>query len=176
MSRRGPYQSGPVALGGVLATGSLAILWLACVVPSGRLGLTAVAGLFPVVGVLAAGRTAGYLCWAAGGILGLILLPDKGVALLYLVFLGLYPVVKSRIESLGRLVPEWALKLLFFNGALTLFWFVLRSLFLPSLPQWLGENSLLLYGGGNLVFVIYDVGLSRLIALFQARLGPGRRR
>lgn len=173
----GPFssRSGPIALGGVLAAGSLAVLWLACMVPSGRLGVTAAAGLFPVAGVLAAGRTAGYLCWAAGGILGLILLPDKGVALMYLAFLGLYPVVKSRIESLRRLGLEWVLKLVFFNAVLTAFWFVLRSMFLPQPPDWLGENSLLLYGAGNLVFVIYDVGLSRLIALFQARLGPGRR-
>ena len=171
-----PYKSAHVALGGILSAGSLAVLWVACVVPSGRLGLTAAAGLFPVAGVLAAGRVAGYLCWAAGGLLGLLLLPDKGVALLYLVFLGLYPVVKSRIESLGRLGPEWALKLLFFNGALTLFWFAMRALFLPNPPQWLGENSLLLYGAGNVIFVIYDIGLSRLIALLQARLRPGRRR
>lgn len=174
----GPFssRSRSVAVAGVLAAGSLAVLWLACVAPSGRLGLTAAAGLFPVAGVLAAGRAAGYLCWAAGGILGLILLPDKGVALMYLAFLGLYPVVKSRIESLRRLGVEWVLKLAFFNVMLTLFWYVFRSLFLPQTPQWLGDNSLLLYGAGNLVFVAYDVGLSRLIALFQARIGPGRRR
>lgn len=168
-------RSRSAAAAGVLAAGSLAVLWLACVAPSGRLGLTAAAGLFPVAGVLTAGRTAGYLCWAAGGILGLILLPDKGVALMYLAFLGLYPVVKSRIESLRRLGVEWILKLAFFNVMLTLFWFVFRSMFLPQPPQWLGDNSLLLYGAGNLVFVAYDVGLSRLIALFRARLGPGRR-
>lgn len=174
----GPFstKSRSIAVAGVLAAGSLAILWLACVVPSGRLGMTAAAGLFPVAGVLAAGRMAGYLCWAAGGILGLILLPDKGVALLYLAFLGLYPVVKSRIESLRRLSIEWVLKLAFFNAVLTLFWFVFRSMFLPQPPQWLGDNSLLLYGAGNLVFIVYDIGLSRLIGLFQARLGPGRRR
>ena len=175
MSRPVSSKSGPVALGGVLAAGSLAVLWLACMAPSGRIGLTAVAGLFPVAGVLAAGRAAGYLCWAAGGILGLILLPDKGVALMYMVFLGLYPVVKSQIESLRRLTAEWALKLIFFNAVLTLFWFVLKRVFLPQPPDWLGDNSLLLYGAGNAVFIIYDIGLSRLIALFQARLNPGRR-
>ena len=65
----GPFssKSRSIAVAGVLAAGSLAILWLACVVPSGRLGVTAAAGLFPVAGVLAAGRMAGYLCWAAGG-------------------------------------------------------------------------------------------------------------
>ncbi len=176
MPGRFSTPSGGVALGGVLAAGSLAVLWLACVVPSGRLGLAAAAGLFPMAGVLAAGRAAGYLCWAAGGILGLILLPDKGVALLYLAFLGLYPVVKGRIESLRRRSAEWVLKLVFFNGVLTLFWFLLQGLFLPDPPHWLGENSLLLYAVGNLVFVVYDVGLSKLIALLRVRIWSGRRR
>ena len=47
------------AVAGVLAAGSLAVLWLACMVPSGRIGLTGAAGLFPVAAVLAAdGRRA----------------------------------------------------------------------------------------------------------------------
>ena len=81
------------AVAGVLAAGSLAVLWLACMVPSGRIGLTGAAGLFPVAAVLAAGRAAGYLCWAASALLGLFLLPDKGVALLYLIFWGRSPVI-----------------------------------------------------------------------------------
>ena len=163
------------AVAGVLAAGSLAVLWLACMVPSGRIGLTGAAGLFPVAAVLAAGRAAGYLCWAASALLGLFLLPDKGVALLYLIFLGLYPVVKNNIEGLRRLPLEWLCKLACFNAALSLFWFALRVLFLPDPPVWLGERTWLLYLAGNLIFVLYDVGLSRLIALVMARM-PGRRR
>ena len=156
------------AVAGVLAAGSLAVLWLACMVPSGRIGLTGAAGLFPVAAVLAAGRAAGYLCWAASALLGLFLLPDKGVALLYLIFLGLYPVVKNNIEGLRRLPLEWLCKLACFNAALSLFWFALRALFLPDPPVWLGERTWLLYLAGNLIFVLYDVGLSRLIALVMA--------
>lgn len=162
--------AGRTALGGVLTAGSLALLWLACAAPSGRLGLTAAAGLFPVVGVLAAGRAAGYLCWAAAGLLGLILLPDKGVPIVYLIFLGLYPVVKSRIESIRCRPVEWCWKLVFFNAALTLAWFMLRGLLLSHLPARLEGGGLPLYLAGNAVFVIYDIGLSKLIALFQRRL------
>ena len=57
-------RSSGIALGGVLAAGSLAVQWLACVTPSGKVGVTAAAGLFPVAAVLGAGRSAGYLCWA----------------------------------------------------------------------------------------------------------------
>ena len=46
--------------------------------PSGGLGLTAAAGLFPVGAVIVAGRPAGLLCWAAASVLGLLLLPNKG--------------------------------------------------------------------------------------------------
>ena len=172
----GEKSSVRVALGGVLGAGSLAILWLASVAPSGRLGLAAAAGLFPMAATLYAGRMAGYLCWLSGSILGMILLPDKGVSLLYLMFLGLYPVVKGRIEALRRLPVEWVLKLVYFNLALTLCWFVFRELFLPSVPDWLQEHALLLYGVGSAVFVIYDIGLSKLIAMLRVRLGRGKGR
>ena len=162
-------HSGRTALGGVMAAGSLLFLWLASITPTGRLGLTAVAGLFPMAAVLIAGRAAGYLCWAASGLLGFFLLPDKGAALLYLAFLGLYPIVKSRIESLRRLPVEWVLKLVFFDLALTLFWFFLRGMFLPNPPVWLEDNIFLLYLLGNVVFILYDVGLSRLIAMLRVR-------
>lgn len=174
MSGTGGKKGINTALGGVMAAGSLALLWLACAAPSGRLGLTAAAGLFPVTATLYAGRAAGYLCWGAASLLGMLLLPDKGVALLFLAFLGLYPVVKGRIETLGRLGVEWGLKLCWFELTLTLFWFVLQKLFLPNAPEWLVHNALLLYALGSLVFVCYDIGLSRLITLLRTRLGHAK--
>lgn len=176
MADRFSGRSGQIALGGVLAAGALVMLWLACVAPSGQLGLTAVGGLFPMAAAVTAGRAAGYLCWGAAGLLGLILLPDKGVALLYLIFLGLYPVVKGAVESLRRLPLEWALKLAFFNLALTLCWSLFRELFLPALPDWLTGSLPVLYGAGNVVFVLYDIGLSRLVGWLRFRLGPRGRR
>ena len=147
MSRRDREQSVRIALGGMLGAGSLVILWLACIVPSGWLGLTAVAGLFPVTATLYAGRAAGYMCWAAGSLLGLVLLPNKGIPLLYLVFLGLYPVVKSRIEGLRRGAVEWLLKLIFFNAALICAGFYFRDCFSLTRPSgWRRESLSFLLG------------------------------
>ena len=141
MAGRFSSKAGRTALGGVLAAGSLAVLWLACITPTGRLG-----------------------------VLGLLILPDKGVALMYLCFMGLYPVVKSRLEQCASRPLEWVGKLACFNGALTLLWVVFRGLFLPALPEWLAGAVWLLYGAGNLVFLLYDWGLSRLIGMMTARL------
>jgi len=162
------------ALVGVLSAGGLAVLWLACLSPSGRLGLDAVAGLFPLAAVLAAGRSAGYLCWAVVSILGLILLPDKGVAFLYLAFFGLYPVLKSKFEGNHRPVCGWVMKIAYFNLILAVFWFVFRQLFLPNLPSWL-DSAALIWCLGNVVFIVYDIGLSRLIFGLFHRFSGGRR-
>ena len=45
-----------------------------------------------------------------------------------------------------------------------------RQQFLPALPEWLAGAVWLLYGAGNLVFLLYDWGLSRLIGMMTARL------
>ena len=175
MSGTDGKKSADIALGGMMAAGSLALLWVACVAPSGRLGLTAAAGLFPMAATLYAGRPAGYLCWAAASLLGMLLLPDKGVALLFGAFLGLYPVVKGRIETLDRLGVEWGLKLCWFALTLTLFWFVFQKLFVLQVPKWLDNNALLLYLLGCLIFACYDIGLSRLLPFLRKWLGGGQK-
>ena len=164
-----------VALVGVLAALSLIALYLSAVSPTARMGIVAIAGLFPAGAVVSAGLKAGFFCYGAAGLLGLLLVPDKANALLYLLFFGLWPMLKSLLERIPVRPLEWLCKLACFNAALSLFWFALRALFLPDPPVWLGERTWLLYLAGNLIFVLYDVGLSRLIALVMARM-PGRRR
>ena len=162
-----PGSAGRTALVGVLSAGGLAVLWMACLTPSGRTGITAAAGLFPVAAVLLAGRAAGWLCWA---VIALLLLPNKAVSLMFALFLGLYPVAKSRLEQLRQRGLEWVLKLLLFNGAFLLLWYGLRGLLGLTLPEWLAGCTWLMLPVVNLVFVCYDIGLSKLIALMTARL------
>lgn len=168
--------TGRVALCGVLAALSLVLLWLACLAPSGRMGVVALAGLVPSAAVVAYGLGAGFLCYGAAGILGLFLLPDKGCALLYVLFFGLYPMVKNLIERLRRLVPELICKLIFFNGILAVFLFGLAGLLLPMLPDYL-STPVPVFAAGNLAFLVYDYGFSKLITAYTPRLrGAVRRR
>ena len=136
-------KTGQIALCGLTAAGSLALLWMACAVPSGRIGLTAAAGLFPMAAVLEGGRKAGLLSWGASSLLGLM-------------FLGLYPVAKSYLERLSKPVLEWGGKLLFFLLALSVGRSALHLLLFPELP------AVLVYLGGSAVFLAYDFGLSQM--------------
>lgn len=170
---RSRFSSGTrrTALCGVLIGFSTVLLYLAGFLPTAKVGVAALAGLFPTVAVIAAGKSAGFLCWAGSGVLGLLLAPEKWLALLYVCFLGLYPVVKSIFESWKSRIAEWLCKLFYFNAVLLLFWTVLRALVMPGLPELL-QQSWALVLICNLIFVIYDVGLSRLIAVYCARIAP----
>ncbi len=170
MRGRFSTRTGRMALGGILTAGSLAILWLACMVPSGQIGVTAVAGLFPVVMVLQVGRSGALLCWAATSLLALLLLPSKSIALLYLCFMGIYPILKSLLEMKVGSVAEWLGKLVFFNVVLFLLWRMAGALLLAQLPDWMTSKTLLLHGAGSVVFLVYDVALSRLIYGLSGRL------
>lgn len=175
MRHRTQSAAGRAALVGVLAALSLAVLYLSAFLPTGRIGAVAVAGILPAGAVVSAGLGAGFLCYGATGLLGLILLPVKGNAVLYLLFFGLYPMVKSLIERLRRLPLELVLKLLFFNLVLSLFWFSLRVIFLPFLPKAL-DGSWSVYGVGNLAFLIYDFGFTKLIAFYCQRIDKAVRK
>ena len=163
-------KSGKIALGGVLAACSLTIMMLSCSLPAFRTGFIALSGLFPMIGVLIAGRTVGYLCWITSGILGMFLLPDKGNALLYLAFLGLYPVIKGQIESIRILVLEWIIKLLCFNLVFSVFWIFFQELFLTEGLILLKQYFVVVVLAGNIVFVCYDFLLSHVVALLCRRL------
>lgn len=169
MGRSFGGRAGRVALPAVLAALSLIFLYGSALLPTGRMGLVAVAGLFPAAAVISGGVGAGAFCYAGTAILGLLLLPDKGNALLYLLFFGLYPLVKFGIERLRKLPVELLLKLVFLNAMLTVFWFGLRTVFLSALPL-PTETSWLVYLAGNAVFLIYDFGFTKLIAFYIQRV------
>ena len=121
------------------------------------------------VAVISAGLPAGFLCWAGVSILAFLMVPDKFCVLLYGVLFGLYPMIKALIERLRRRPVEYLLKLAFFNAALTVLYLVMRAAVLASLPQALSVIWVL-YAVGNVVFLLYDYGLSKLIGAYLARI------
>lgn len=108
--------------------------------------------------------------WGTVGLLGLLLIPDLEMSVLFLGLFGWYPTVKPRLDCLppaaGRLT-----KVLLFNGAILLIYAALMSLIgldVLGLGGWL-ENSLLLLLS-NLLFCLYDRVLDQLSRTLFYRL------
>ncbi len=159
----------PVVYAAVFGALALVFLYGAGAFPTGRWGIAALAGLMPAAAVISAGVLSGVLCWLGVSVLALLLIPDKLSALLFAALFGLYAVVKCLIEGLRRRWVEYLLKLAFFNAAFTLVFLLMKTAVLGSLPAPLGAVWLL-YGAGNVVFLIYDYGFTKLITLYLARV------
>ena len=158
-----------VAVPAILGALSLVLVYVASIVPSGSWGVVAVAGLIPAAAVISVSMRSGVLCWAGVSILAFILVPGKFCALLYTVLFGLYPIVKAFLERLRKKSVEYFLKLVFFNAAFTMIYLIMKAAVLGSLPAALSVVWLL-YLVGNIVFLIYDFGMSKLIALYITRI------
>lgn len=168
-----------VALSGMLAAVALVIQLLASLIPSGWTALAAVAGLAVAVAVSSAGYVSAILCYVVSGLLALILIPAKHVAILYVSLFGIYPLLKSLFERLKWRVLEYVLKLAFFNLVLGLLYLLSYQLFFQSTEAaWNYPLPFLpvLCIAGSVIFLAYDYAFSKVMALLQARVIPQIRR
>ena len=174
---RKPVHAAGIAFPAVLGALSLVMLYFACLMPTGLWGWTAVAGLGPLAVVASRNVKSGFLCWGGVSILALLLLPDKFCAVLFLVLFGLYPMVKAVAERMKQPVLQYVVKFAFFDAALSLLLLFARALVLGSLPDVITQQSLwLLYLLGNLIFLVYEIGLTRLIRFYLIRVDRAVRR
>ena len=153
-----------------MAALTVAFLYLASVFPTGQLGIIAVASLFTVAVVIEAGIKHSVLLYAACAILSFLLIPLKGVALLYTLFFGYYPIVKSLAERMKRPLYSWILKEVVFLAALSVVWFLFRNLIFTDAV--LEISPIIVYLVGIAVFTLYDIGLSKLIGYYIFRISP----
>lgn len=152
-----------LAVSAVLSAIGVVILYLGALIDVLDLSVAAMASLICVFAVLEMSSSWAWLIYAVVSILSLILLPQKSPAVLYAVFLGCYPILKAYYERL-KPVASWIVKILHFNVGLTLMVVVIN--YLLMLPDLGYSFSLLLYGLGNVVFVVYDVALTRMISAY----------
>lgn len=160
-------QTKRLALCAILAGLSLAVLYLGSLSGIFDLCAVVVGALCTAFVVLEIGGVYPWLTGAVTGVLAVLLLPDKFVALEYIVLGGLYPILKSFLERFGR-VFSWILKLIYFNCALTIC--VLLAMFVLHSQDFVSASWILIYGAGNVFFVVYDIALTSFISVYVLRL------
>jgi hypothetical protein len=148
-----------------------ALLYVSSVVPSGRVAIVAVSGLLTAAALIHCGIFYSFAVFAITAALSAVIIPVKSCAVLYAVFLGYYPIAKSLFERLKSRTLEWAAKLVLFNAALTGLWLLgQRVLLQGDMPDLFEKYIALAYILMNVVFIIYDFGISKLIAFYIIRV------
>lgn len=177
MPRRKRPESVRVAVGGVFGALALAMMLLGSVLPAAAIAAPAAAGILIVPVAIELGMKTGWLLYGAIGLLSAVVVPDKEMALLFLFFLGYYPLAKARIERLRGRGRQRAVKFVLFNGAILLLYSLILFVFpLPAVAaefEGMGRAfALALLALGNVTFALYDVAVARVIGLYCARLRP----
>jgi len=157
-----------LAISAAMSALSVVVLYLASVMPTGQLGLVAAASIFGIAVVIEAGVRAGILSYICVSILGALIVPNKAAVILYAVFFGYYPVIKALGEKAKSRVVEWIIKLGCLNIATTAIVFGFSKLILDFIALDLGIP--LIYIAFNLVFVLFDIGISKVIFAYKERI------
>lgn len=145
-----------------------ALIYLVGVMPTLQLALAAIAGFLPAFIVIAGGMRWGIITYAATGLLSLMIVPDKGAALAYILVFGHWPMVKSIIERKVRnRTVEWITKIAAANIVFAVLLAAMKIFVIDisgfGLPVW----GLIL--AGNICFILYDRCFTGLIAMFGGR-------
>lgn len=154
---------------------SVICLFGASITPA-KVAMLAVASVFCAVVISQFGPMAGFLHYLGTSLLALLLIPSRMYVLLYVAFVGYYPILKLFIERLRRLVPEWILKVLLFNVVLVGGYALFALFLLPHMQtnaiiaQTVMKFFWWIVLAVELIFVIYDVMLSYILSYYHDKL------
>lgn len=166
-------MSRKIAFGGILTALCIVLVYLAAYLPTGKLGLYALASVTIAIAVIELDIKLGAVVYAASAILSFLLTASINALLLFTLFFGSYPLLKYYIEKQRSAILEMLLKFGAFNLLAVLSFFIFKLLFgvspinLSSFSVWMLVGILF---AGQIIFIIYDYILSRLIDYYINRI------
>jgi hypothetical protein len=143
------------------------------------LSMAALASLIAVWAVEEMGGVYPWLIWLVTALLALLLIPLNTAAWEYLVFAGVYPMLRVLLEKVP-LVPRILIKQVLFNAVIALGVLILWPLLFPTAQSYPAALGAFLGGQGvhwayslavgitaNLAFVLYDFVIGRFIKAYR---------
>lgn len=159
-------KTGKMTFSAILSALGVIILYLGSVINVLDLTAVALASFFVFFAVMELGMPYQYLIYAVTSVVSLILLPDKFGGAVYLLFGGIYPIIKEKLEQLNRGLA-WVLKLIYFNAVLTALIFV--SIYVLHIDNAELVFSLMMYFLGNITFVLYDFATTLMVTAYVVK-------
>ena len=150
-----------LAVSAVLSALGVVVMLLGTVISVLDLTMVAIASIFIFFAIIEMGSPYQYLIYVTTSVLSMLLLPDKFSAVLYVIFGGIYPVLKQKLEKLPTLL-SWVLKAVYFNAVLV--GAVLGAKYLFGVEE--EELTLVLFAVGNVAFFMYDIAMTKLITYY----------
>lgn len=155
-----------IAENGILVALTLVILYATSILPISTLSILTIASCLIPISIIRTSIKSAVLVYIASSILSFFLVPTN-IALYYTLFFGVYGIIKCFIEKLRNMPIELLLKLISFNILLFIMYFVITNflgIFNLKYPLYL------LWGIGQISFLIYDYALTLIISFYLNRI------
>lgn len=162
-------KSFKVALGGIIAALSVALMFMTGLIPTLTYAIPAICGFLLTIIVVEISPAFAFAVYFAVSFISIFLVADKEAALFYALFFGYYSIIKGYIERKCNKTVEWIVKLIIFNISVVAASLIATKVFMIPFGEFgaLGKMAIpLLLVLGNVVFVIYDIALTRIISVY----------
>lgn len=133
--------------------------------------LPAIAGLFIMVIVIEVDYKWAFLTYLSSSFLT-FLFAEPESKLMFICLFGFYPILKSVIEKLNKALIEWVLKLSVYSVSVLLVYTVfakLTDISFEDIGNLGNYGAVILFVFGMIVFVLYDIALSKMADFYLAR-------
>ena len=172
---RSGKMSSRIALCGILTALSVVVMIIAGFMGVLTYAAPMIAGGVMIIPERQYGRATAFTMFTAVSLLGIFLIPDKEMALFYILLFGHYPIIQPLLGGIIRKPIRIAAKLLVFNAGAVLSVLLARLLF--AIPVFDTDHHLWLIAAGyllaaNFCFYLYDRALMGFYAIYDARLAP----
>lgn len=165
-------QSSKCAIGGIVAALSLVLMISVAVIPFMTYALPAIAGALIAFVVTEINRKWAFGVYVSVAVLGLFLVPDKEVAVMYLALFGYYPILKSIIDKKLPKALAWVIKVLVFLVTMVVSYYLMIKLMGLTIDEFdtMGKMAIpVLLGTGTFAFVLYDISLTKITMLYNIK-------
>ena len=155
-----------ITLSAVLTALTIIVLYLNLLLPISTLSILTLASLLIPIALIRGSMKSAIFVYIASSIIGFFILPIN-IIILYILFFGIYGIVKFYIEKINKLPLEIFIKILFFNLMLFLSFFIFKAFIaieITKLPIWM---FLII---AQFAFLVFDYALTLLISFYLQRI------
>jgi len=157
-----------ISLGGILTGLTMIALMAASWLPTSKLFFLAVSSLFSSIIIIKVDLASALLLYGATAVLAFFIVPSKTIFIAYLLFFGLYGIIKFLCEQLHNPIMSWAAKIIAFNISLLVAYFIAEFVLSNEFSAKLSLPVLWLIG--QLIFIVYDSAYTAFIGFYYEKL------
>lgn len=160
-----------VALGGIISAVCLMAMFTSSFMPMLDYAIPTFAGFLMVVMIVETDKNWAIATYCAVSLLCPLITPNYQSSLLFIIFMGYYPILKYYLDKKKNKVLTCIIKFGVFNLAIIIFYVIFQYLFtsedmLEGLERFGKYAILVLWAMANVFFIVYENALTQLTNIY----------